>query len=334
MKISRLFVLIFGIFVPIYILITFLRFDFPLEWLPYDWSWNSRTVWIIVNVAAPIFYCVAWLYFNFLLGDRISKSLEIMQGTSSTVSTHYIIFYGINALVLLMAFLIPIFTPIVGVLSFSSMVFNVLTSKRNWEDLDEKTQKFVKAVAIIAAIPIIFVSIFVVPDLITLSIAFSKNFWEVVVDPLFWAVKAFGVAIPIGNFITLYRTGVAEVEGKRYQQSKLDIVVIELVITGFLFFLEWQGVEFVTFLYYAGMVFWIISFIANLKAGRSREGKLKQNPIGIILNAIFWIAWFIFGKQDLDPSLNWVKLALTIASAVVFFSAFLVIFIAHPDLDD
>ncbi|WP_457556497.1 hypothetical protein [Candidatus Harpocratesius sp.] len=334
MKISRLIVLIFGIAVPIYILITFLTFDFPLEWLPSDWGYNSRTIDIMVNIAAPIFYCVAWLYFNFLLGDRIARSLEIMEGTSSSISMHYIIFYGINALVLLFAFLIPIFTPIIAILSFSSMVFKILTSKTSWEDLDEKTKKFVKIVSILAGIPIIFVSIFVVPDLITLSISYAKAFWNVVVNPLFWLVKAFGAAIPIGNFINIYRRGVAEVEGKRYERSNIDIFFIELVITGFLFFLESQQVEFVNFLYYAGMVFWILTFFINLKVGRNREGKLTENPLGIILNAVFWVAWFIFGKQDLDPSLDWVKLALTILSAVIFFSAFMLIFIGHPDLDD
>ncbi|MHA1673489.1 MAG: hypothetical protein ACTSYI_07665 [Promethearchaeota archaeon] len=334
MKISRLFVLIFGIFVPVYILITFLSFDFSLDWLPSDWSYNSQTVWILVNIAAPIFYCIAWLYFNFLLGHRFARSLEIMAGSSSSISLHYIVFYGVNALVLLVAFLIPIFTPIVGVLAFSSMVFNLLTMKTSWDDMDEKKKKSVKTISILAAIPIVFVSIFVVPELIIHSIDFSKDFWAFFVDPLFWLVKAYGVSIPIGNFINLYKKGVAEVEGKRYERNNLNIFFIELTITGFLFFLESQGVEFVTFLYYAGMFFWIISLFANLKAGRSREGKLTENPIGLVLNGIFWVAWFIFGKRDLDPSLAWVKLALTIVSAVIFFSYFVIIFIGHPDLED
>lgn len=333
MKISRLLVLIFGIAVPIYILVTFLTFDFSLSWLPSDWSYNSKTVEITVNIVAPIFYCVSWLYFNFLLGDRIAKSLEIMRGTSEGISTHYIIFYGVNAVVLLLAFLIPIFTPIVGVLSFSSIVFKLLTSKTSWEDLDEKGKKVVKTISILAAIPIIFASIFVVPELITQSIEFSKTFWNVVVNPLFWLVKAYGVAIPIGNFINIYRRGVAEMEGRRYEKSKIDIFFIELAITAFLFFLESQRVEFVNILFYAGMAFWILTFITNLRVGKNREGKRTENPIGLILNAIFWVAWFIFGNENLDPSLAWVKLALTILSAVIFFSAFLLIFIGHPDLD-
>ncbi|MHA1521090.1 MAG: hypothetical protein ACTSRK_12980 [Promethearchaeota archaeon] len=334
MKITRVFVLVFGIFVPVYILITFLSFDFPLLWLPSDWGYNSKIVWSLVNIVAPIFYCISWLYFNFLLGDRFARSLEIMAGSSASISMHYIVFYGVNALVLLMAFLIPIFTPIIGVLAFSSMVFKLLTMKTSWDDMDGKKQKSVKIFSILAAIPVIFVSIFVVPDLISLSIEFSKDFWAFFVDPLFWLVKAYGVSIPIGNFINLYKKGVAEVDGKRYERDNISIFLIELTITGFLFFLESQGVEFVTFLYYAGMIFWIISLLANFKAGRSKEGKTVENPIGLVLNGIFWVAWFIFGKQHLDPSLAWVKLALTILSAVIFFAYFVIIFISHPDLED
>jgi len=321
LKASRIFVLIYTVVVPLFILITFLFFDFPLAWLPYDWSTNSKTVVILVNYVAPILYCIMWLYFNILLANRFSQTIEIMQGTSSSISAHYLIFYGVNALVIMFAFLSPVITPVVGVLSSASLMFTILTSKVSWEELDEKTRKFVKTVSILSGIPVLFVSILVAPDLMVLAIDFFKNIWVKTVDPLFWLMKAFGVAIPIGHFMNLYRQGVREAEGKQYTQSRLGIYITELFITAFLYFLESQGVEFVTYLYYVGVVFWVLSFIANVKIGKTKEGKLIENPLGLILNLVFWIAWFVIGSDKIDPAYAWVKLALVILSAKYFISS-------------
>jgi hypothetical protein len=340
LKLSRLFVLLFGLFSPIYILVVFLGFTFELAWLPFDWSYNSKIISISANWVAPILYCIGWIYFMLLLSKRFASTIELMGETSSTISAHYIIFYGVCALVMLISFLIPLFTPIVGVLSFSSMVFSALTSKVAYNELDAKTQKFVKTVTFIVDIPIIFCTILVVPELIGFSVDLFLGFWQNWLDPLYFLMKGLGVALPIGNFWLLYRNAIGEMEGRRKTSTKsnTDILFTEIVITVFLFILEWNGIDFVQVLYYGGFIFWVLSFIINFIQGRNsgsfgNKGKTPQNPLSLVMYGVFWIATTIFGSDRFDFSDTIRKLVVG-GAAFVFIVVFLLVFIGHPDLDD
>ncbi|UYP47082.1 hypothetical protein NEF87_003367 [Candidatus Lokiarchaeum ossiferum] len=340
LKLSRILVLIFAIFCPIYILVVFFTFDFKLEWLPFDWGYNSQIVSISANWISPILFCISWLYFLFLTGKRLASTIQLMGETSSVISAHYIIFYGVCAIVMLVSFLIPLLTPIVGVLAFSSLVFTLLTSKVNWDDLDDKTKKFVKFFTFFVNIPMIFCSILVVPELIGFSVDFFLNFWNGGgLEYLYFIMKGLGVALPIGNFMLLYRNAVGESEGRRSSsvKSNTDILFVEIVITGFLFLLEFYNIEFVQILYYGGMVFWILSFIANFvnsrNAGKSSSNKLLQSPLSLIMFAVFWVATTIFGNDRFAFS-DILRKIIVGGAAFVFIFVFFLVFIGHPDLDD
>ncbi len=339
-KLSRILVLLFAILTPIYILVVFFIFDFQLAWLPSDWGYNSQIVYISANWIAPIIFCIGWLYFLFLTGKRLSSTIELMGETSSSISAHYIIFYGICALVMLVSFLIPLFTPIVGILAFSSLIFTLLTSKVNWDDLDEKTKKFVKFFTFFVNIPIIFCSILVVPELIGFSVDIFLEFWNNYLEYLYYLMKGLGVALPIGNFWVLYRNAVSESDGSRRitAKSNTDIIFVEMVITAFLFLLEFYNIEFVEILYYSGMVFWILSFIANFvqgrNAGNSASSKKKsQSPLSLIMFGVFWVATTIFGNDRFAFS-DVLRKIIVGGAAFVFAVVFLLVFIAHPDIED
>ena len=332
-------VLVFAIFCPIYILVVFWRFTFNLEWLPFDWSDNSQIVFISANYIAPILFCISWLYFIFLTGKRLASTIQLMGETSSVISAHYIIFYGVCAIVMLVSFLIPLLTPIVGVLAFSSLIFTVLTSKVNWDDLDAKTKKTVKILTVFVNIPMIFCTILVVPELIGLSVEFFMGFWNNYLEYLYFIMKGLGVALPIGNFWLLYRNAIGEMEGRRQStvKSNTDILFTEIAIAGFLFLLEVFDVGFVEILYYAGMVFWILSFIANFVQSRSNKrssnNKLLQSPLSLIMFAVFWVATTIFGNEKFAFS-DVLRKIIVGGAAFVFIVVFFLVFIGHPDLDD
>ena len=109
-KLTRLFTLLFGIFVPIYILIIFLpisnTFQFELNWIPNDWGKFKDFLFILVNWVAPILFCGGWIYFMLMLGKRFAGTLELMMETSSSIATHYIIFYGVCSVVMLISFIL------------------------------------------------------------------------------------------------------------------------------------------------------------------------------------------------------------------------------------
>ena len=341
LKLSRIMVLVFAIFCPIYILVVFFTFDFKLAWLPFDWGYNSQIVSISANWISPILFCISWLYFIFLTGKRLASTIQLMGETSSVISAHYIIFYGVCAIVMLVSFLIPLLTPIVGVLAFSSLIFTLLTSKVNWDDLDDKTKKFVKFFTFFVNIPMIFCTILVVPELIGFSVEMFMGFWNNYLEYLYFIMKGLGVALPIGNFWLLYRNAIGETEGRRNSsvKSNTDILLVEIVITAFLFLLEYYNInpEFVEILYYAGMVFWILSFIANFvqgrNAGKSSSNKLLQSPLSLIMFGVFWVATTIFGNDRFAFS-DILRKIIVGGAAFVFIVVFFLVFIGHPDLDD
>ena len=345
-KWTRLFVALFGLFVPIYILIIFLPIDntyiITLWWLPETWTVKGGFIDIMVTWVAPILFCGGWIYFMLLLGKRFAATIEKMMETSSNIGTHYLVFYGVCAIAMLISFLLPLFTPVVSVLSYSSIVFRGLTKRVTWNELDEKTQKFVKGITLLIDIPVVFCTILVLPDVILYSWEFFLSFWENLFDPLYYLMRALATALTIGNFIILYRMAVQQVENKSSLDEHFDVILIEAVITGGLFFLAINEIEFVRVLYYVGAFFWFLSFITNfITARRSNsvireKGKTAQSPLSLLLFAVFYLATTLFIRVGTDstPSEQTLGYILVFGAAFVFMVVFLIVFIAHPDLDD
>jgi len=276
-----------------------------------------------------------------LMGKRFASTIEIMGKTSSTISAHYIIFYGICALVMLLSFLLSFFTPIVGIFAYASLMFKLLTSKVAWDDLDDKTRKFVKTISIIAGIPVLLCAILVFPELIGLSIDFFLIFWQTWLERLYNIIRALGVALPVGNFMLLYRNAIDQVEGRQTgaKRSHFDILVIEFGITGLLIALMYWEIAFVNVLLYVGLLFWILTFLFNFIQGRNvgkrggTSGVPPQSSLSLLLFVVFWGATTIFGSGTFLFS-DMVRYAVVGGAAFVFIIIFIMIFIGHPELED
>jgi NADH:ubiquinone oxidoreductase subunit 6 (subunit J) len=347
MKLTRLFTVLFGAFIPIYILVIFLPifdfFTFELTWLPETWTESTQFWYIMAFWVAPILFCAGWIYFMIMFGKRLAATLELMLETSSTIATHYIIFYGVCAIVMLISFLLPLFTPIVTILSLSSVIFKGLTSRVTWQDLDEKTKKVVKILTVIIDIPIIFITILVLPEIMVYSWDFFQSFWNNMLEPLYLLMRAIATALPIGNFMLLYRHAIQEVEGvpdSKYQ-GNTDVILVEMVIASLLFFLAMNKIPFVDVLYYIGAIFWFISFISNLIKGKRAKnkfgsrGKNPQSVLSMLLFAVFYVATLIFGQtENISPTFTTVRYIVVGGAAFVFMVIFLLIFAGHPALDE
>jgi hypothetical protein len=229
-----------------------------------------------------------------------------------------------------MVFLIPVITPIVAVLSFASMIFNLLTSRVDWDDLDGKTQRFVKAMAIVGTIPALFCAILIFPEAITLSVEMFQVFWATSITPLFFFIKALGIALSVGAFISLYKRGVEEYERQGQEltiKATPEIYLIEIGIVAFMLMLNYWQIEFVNVLYIVGGVFVVLTFGFELIKGRTSKGELIHNPLGLLLFVAFFLSTFLFDKFE------WLQYILVIGSALIFGISFIIVFMGHPDLD-
>ncbi len=347
-KITRLLVVAFGLFVPIYILIIFLpirnTYEITLWWLNESWTTPGGFLDIMVKWVAPFLFCGGWIYFMLMFGKRLAATIEKMMQTSSNIAAHYLVFYGVCAIAMLISFLLPLFTPVVSVLSYSSVVFRGLTSRVIWKDLDDKTKKFVKTITILIDIPVIFCTILVLPDVIIYSWSFFKTFWQNLLDPLYYLMRALAAALTIGNFVILYKSAVNEVDRNKKATIKGNggIIFTEILITGFLFLLAMYEIPFVTLLYYVGAFFWFLSLIVNFVKGRRSKGVMgsrggtPQNTLSLLLFAIFYVATTLFIQTggESSPLSETLGYVIVFGAAFVFLVVFLVVFVTHPDLDD
>ncbi|MEJ2249880.1 MAG: hypothetical protein P8Y97_09495, partial [Candidatus Lokiarchaeota archaeon] len=115
---SRLIILISTILVPIIIFLIFIFVNFGL-WYSND---PILTFWII-KIATPTIFSVSWLFFLILFANRFSETIDSMDRTAGLIPLRLKIFYGINALFILLIFIFPIITPVIGILTFASFAW-------------------------------------------------------------------------------------------------------------------------------------------------------------------------------------------------------------------
>ncbi len=162
--ISRLFVLIFIILVPIIMFLIFILADFKL-WF----SDNPTLNLIIIKILCPTVFSIAWLFFLILFATRVSKTIESMDKIAGVIPIRLKLFFGANALFVLFIFVFPIITPVIAVLSFSSMAWRLTTfRKESWEE--EKVSLFTKVLMVLFSILPIACSIIILPQYIILAI--------------------------------------------------------------------------------------------------------------------------------------------------------------------
>ena len=324
-KLSRLIVLFFIIAIPSYIAYNFWAYNFQVAWLPISWQ-ESSFIQALVKYVSPIIFCIAWIYLMVKLATLISDSIDLMVEKSSFISPHYLFFFGMNALVLFYIFLIPLITPIMSIIAYASMIFTLLTSKVDYESLDIKTRKAVKRITAVAVLPAIFCSILIIPESLEISIELWNEFWNNYVEDLFYFIKALGVALSIGAFVSIYKKGVAEAEtGRKVTEIEPTpgLYLGEILMVVFMVFLNYRDIDFVNLLYYLSPIFSGLTFVINIVKGRKNLDSNYGNPFGIFIWLMFMITILLFRRY---PVLRfWTVLISAILFTIYFFA-----FMNHP----
>ncbi|MHA1562567.1 MAG: hypothetical protein ACTSPA_10625, partial [Promethearchaeota archaeon] len=194
----------------------------------------------------------------------------------------------------------------------------------------------------IVDIPVIFCTILVIPEVVSISVSYFLEFMELMIEPLYVAIRSLGVALPIGNFILLYQNATQSRNvGKRLDVSgkkNLNIALLEIFIAAFFIYMEYNliptstGYQFFQYLYYIGIIFWILSFFANTVQGRNKKGTFNkegvppQSPLSLVMYGIFWVATMVFGNKTLVTA-DWIRYLVVSLGGFIFI-------VGHPDIED
>ena len=321
--VSRLIVLVSIILVPIAIFMIYNLVDFNL------WYSNDLVLkLVVIKLLCPFIFSVSWLFFLLLFINRFANTLDDFDRTISVVPSRLKFFYGINAIYILLIFILPIITPIISILIFASMAWRLTTfRKKRWEE-DTKVSKTTWIMMGIAAIIPIFCSASVLPEFFVLADFLWNDLWLPLLPYLFSISYSLFTALAIGSFILLLlNAGISEYEQFWVDSSKKErfwnIKILEILLFGFFLFLDIGQYSVIDLFYIIGFILIIITSIVNFFKGKSKIKSFKSHLIGYLIAAVFIGSNVLFSTGELSEFLRvWSLLISAILYIIVFFYTF------------
>ena len=329
---SRLVVLISIVLIPI---ITFLIYNFVGFEL---WFSNDPDLeFLIINLLCPLVFSISWLFFIILFANRFAETIDSTDRVVGVIPLRLKLFYGINAVYILLIFVFPLITPVVSVLTFASFGWQLTTiRKERWEE-DTKVSLLTKIVMILASIIPVFCGIVIIPEYIKLSIFLLWDIWIPLLDPIYIISYCLCTALAIGSlFILFANSGISEYEQIFVDTTKtkkmIQIKILELVLFVFFLFLAFYEFTVIDLFYNAGFVIVLIVSIVNYFSGKQKTSKFRGHVMGYILAAIFMGSNLIFISDTAFS--DFMKVSSLIISGILFILVFLYTFIhlEEPEL--
>ncbi len=317
--VSRLIVLICLILIPISTFSIFIVYEFQL-WYTND---PTTTFWI-TKVLCPIVFCLSWLFFIGLFLNRLAMTFDSMDKTVSIIPLRLKMFYGAIALIVLFIFVLPLITPLIAIISFMSIAWQITTHKKdNWGE-KSKTPFFTRFLMIIFAILPIFCAASIINGYLGLSYFLSKEIWDPLTMYVYILCYCLCTALAVGSlFVLAANKGVSEYESilvEKTQKKKMWYVhIIELGLFVFLLLLAIGELPIINFFYTAGFILIILVSIINYFTEGQKTGKYKSHILGYLLAAVFMGSNFLFDPENLN--------ILGIISMIVLSGVFIIVFI-------
>ncbi|MFX1409095.1 MAG: hypothetical protein ACFFA6_01985 [Promethearchaeota archaeon] len=335
---SRLLVLVSIVLIPIITFLIYIFADFKL-WFAKD---NEDLTLLIINILCPLVFSISWLFFLILFANRFAETIESTDRVVGVIPLRLKLFYGLNALYILLIFVFPLITPVISILTFASFGWRLTTMrKERWEE-DTKVSLLTKIIMILASILPIFCAVVILPEYIKLSIFLWSDIWVPLLDIIYIISYCLCTALAIGSlFILFANAGISEYEQIFEDTTRKRFVYIkifEIVLFGFFLvlalydFYEVYDFEVVNLFYNAGFVIVLIVSIVNYISGKQKTSKFQGHLAGYILAAIFMGSNLIFISET--EFSDFMRTTSLLISGILFILVFLYTFIhlEEPEL--
>ncbi len=297
MNIMRLLVVILFIITPIYFvtLIYFVNLSgaLVLDMEPFK-SFGADITYFVIY---PLCFSFTWWIFIYLLRNKIANSYELIKKETNPIPTRWLIFYGVNAFVMLAFFIIPFISSIMAIFGFFVLAWNVVV-RSDWSFERGKAHVICYGI-IIFGLALIF------PILVQIEFWNDYTaFWT-----LIWAtwqayipyIYSFSIvivnALTIGSIIYLVYSGASEFErgafGTTYDKApRRAIILLEIILFVVFTIIWWLSIAT------GGVFSWIYTiislfclFIAVLifliSLFRSRNTGISPSILGYIYAVLF-----------------------------------------------
>ncbi|MHA1149638.1 MAG: hypothetical protein ACTSR8_15490 [Promethearchaeota archaeon] len=332
--VSRLLVVISVVLVPIIIFLIFIIGNFHLWftiWIPVD----AEMEFLILKVLCPLVFSVSWLFFLILFATRLANTLDSMDKTISIVPLRLKLFFGINALFIMFIFVIPLVTPLIAVVSFMAMAWRITTfRKKDWEG--EKAGVLTKIMEGIFALPPLFCTVVILPEVITLSVFLFTEIWIPLLDIIFIISLCLCTALAFGSFIILIQhSGVSEYEqlfaAPSEEKSKTSVRFLQLALFAFFLFLAFYGFTVIELFYNMGFILVLIVTTINYLRGKRQDKAFKGHLLGYLLAAVFMGSNLLFFSFTFSAFSELLRVGSLVISASLFIVVFFYVFITYEE---
>ncbi|MEM1658771.1 MAG: hypothetical protein QXK94_07050 [Candidatus Jordarchaeales archaeon] len=169
-------------------------------------------------IFAPLFFSLPWLLFAVISHERIIKTLQLLDTTTTIIPLRYRIFYGFNTLLLVALFVLPVLFPVLSVVSSVILAGRVLNaSEWFWEQ--KRLVKLAVSLITFAAIcggPIYLVSIYYLEKLHVFIINWFWDLWVNNIVVTYTITMCIVDALAVGSVVWLFYAGSAEFEARTF----------------------------------------------------------------------------------------------------------------------
>ncbi len=322
--INRLLVLFQIIFIPTYFIIyTILwnellikNLESFLNLIPF-FHLNHLYIQLTVILGIPIFFALPGVIFSILRANKLANTYELMGRALGKVRIDQKLFYGVNALFVLIFIILPFGSPLITILVIF-LVIRIMSHKMKIGKFSWLIW-FIPALAL-SIIPILIAGAFYVHYLDYWNIVFQ--IWLNNIDLLFGFGLSLAIAIVIGDFILFLMIGSYEY-GNRSNINYGFIYLLKLGLFLLLLLIYLQDSKSIIFTIANGLalVLGILEFILSRVKKVSRG---SSSGVGFIMIPVFTIVNFV--SQSLA-----IKGAVIVIAAVVFFTLFIISYTSAED---
>ena len=324
---NRLFVLLLLAGIPILVFYLFFDIGLSTTWIP-----ESQFRTIFVGWVTPICFSLCWVYILLIYKTDIADVLDLMDKTGSVIPTRMRFFFSINALLILVLFIIPFISPLVTILTFASLIWRASTSNKELAQ-GESIGIFSKIMIVIFSLVPLLAGIFVLPGLFTIAVNFWTQNWIGNIEAINSLNMALATSFTVGDFYMLssiIRGGPSQYE---YLETKKELsspytfgkTIVQLLTFALIVYLWYIDHVFFIYMTWIGLgLVVIIWLITTAISSKEKNFDISNNIMGYILVAIFFIANLIaFPGENANELVRNISLIISgVVYLFVFFYAF------------
>lgn len=349
----RLFVVSLFIILPIYfiLLIYFvdLNGDLVLTIKPFQDLGHIATYYVIF----PLVFSFTWWIFLYFLRNKIPNSFSTIRQETSPIPTRWLIFYGVNALIMLAFFIIPLVSSIIAIFGFFILAWQIVV-RSDWA--------FERGKATLICYGVIIFGLFLTfPILVQIQFWGDYNiFWNRLWEswqaniPYIYSFSVVIVnALTIGSLLFLIFTGASEFErdlfGTSYERiPRRTIFLLEIILFIIFTLIWWQSIVtggvfswiYLTISLFCLLLAVLMFFISLIK---SRRTGIRASILGYIYAILFMgIEGYRMATVVLNYGINAlfsptsgypIQLMTTIIfiASIIFIAVFLIAVIRAPE---